>query len=167
LSDPISILAYTFYVLAVVLAVPGIAFLAFDWSRRIRRKLFPRPTATFGSVQNPDALLMLLQGFTKGLEAAGKAGGFISELVAGILAGLAISAILVGTLLFFTARGLLHEAPWARWTAGLLMLNLLLISLLSIVTSGKKRPKRLVISLLLVVVSGVVLRALWQGYQGR
>lgn len=164
MNPSISILAHAFYVVAVVLAVPGLAYLIYDWSRRIRRKLFPKPPVTFGTVNNADALLMMLEGFTKGLGAAAKVGGFVSEIIAGIFAGIAISAVLVATLLFFTARGLLQQEPWARWVAGLLMLNLVLISLLSILTSGKKRPKRLVISLLLAVVSGLALHAIWVGY---
>jgi hypothetical protein len=160
----IQILAYAFYVIAFLLAVPGIAYVAFDWSRRLRRRFFPPPPVTTFTAPNRDPLLLLFEGFTKGVAAAGKAGGFLSELVAGILAGIAISAVLVGTLLFFTARGLLAQEPWARWVAGLMMVNVLLISLLSVLTSRTKRPKRFVISLLLAAASGVALNALWQGY---
>jgi hypothetical protein len=164
LSSSIASIAYVFYVVAVLLAVPGTAYLLFDFTRRLRTRFFPKPVAGM-SVPNPDAILMLLDAFTKGITALAKVGGFIGEIVAGLLAGLAISAVLVATLLFFTARGLLHQEPWARYVAGALMANLLLLSVLSSLTSGKRRPKRLLVSLILAVLSGLSLHALWQGYR--
>lgn len=163
MNPAIATLAYLFYVVAFVLFAPGVAYLAFDWTRRLRARFAPRPGAST-SVENPDAVLLLLEGLVKGAGALGKVGGFIGEIVAGLLAGLALAAVLVSLLLFFTARGLLHQQPWAWWSAAILMANLLLLGLIGVRMSLRRRGTRLAISSLLVIVSASAIYALWKGY---
>lgn len=163
MNQTISILAYAFYVVVIVLAVPGLAYLLFEAWRRIRERWWPSPRVS-SVVPNADGLLQLFNGIYRGLDAVAKVGGFVGQIVAGILTGIALSAVLVATLLFFTARGLLDQQPWARWVAGILMTNLLLLAALSLLSSGTKRGKRSLIALLVAVLSGLAIHALWKGY---
>lgn len=164
MGSGITVIAYTFYVLAVVLVVLGAAYLLYDGWRRLRRKLWPKPSPVMVRSPNADGLLAIFQTISVGLAAASKVGNFFSEIVAGIFAGLSISAVLVGTLLFFTARGLLQQAPWARWVAGLLLANIALLAALIALKSARRNPKLLILSLPIAGVCGFAVFTLWQGY---
>ena len=83
-----------------------------------------------GTVANPDAILIILDGMTRVIGAMAGVFGFLGKLILGALVVLSVMGLSLATALFFTARGLHAQQEWARAAAGVLMLGLFGWSLL-------------------------------------
>lgn len=164
MSLAITFIAYTFYAIAAAVGAPGAAYLVYEIWRWIRRKLWPKPPRVTRSSARGDGLMEIFNAIDVGLGAISKVGGAVGEIVAGLLAGIALSAVLVGALLFFTARGLMQQDAWARWVAIALLANLGLLAVVSLAVGRRRRPLRVALTILIAATSAFFVRSLWIGY---
>lgn len=162
--NPITIggLATAFKVTAWMAGAPSLAMLLFYGFHTLQQRAATAPPAgSFGD--NPDALMLILQGTVKVLETVGKAAAALEQIVFDILAAAAAAGLVVAIVCGLIGHGLQSQAAWARWSALVMLLLLLLVSLLGVLSM---RDVGRVTMLVIVTLSALGLHALWGGYGG-
>lgn len=155
-------LGSAFYIAAAIIGLPAVVFLLFDGVRRLRAKFSPKIDSSF-PVKNPDAILLMLGGITKGVTTLASIMGFFGSILANVLVVASVAALGSSTILFFTARGLQAGQMWARVVAGVIAAGLLAIALIAIASPTARQKGRIILPLLLGLVSLWVLRVVWKG----
>lgn len=153
--NPVSVpaLATAFVVSGALLGLPSLSVLVLYAVKLLHDRFSAAPSGLqVGS--NPDALLLMLASMVKvfGLLAR------LLDFMFGVLAIGAALGVVIGLALWFTGRGLHNDAPWARASAGVLLVLALLPSLLlalSLHGSGR------LVTMALVVGCSLGLHALW------
>jgi len=130
------IVANGFRAVGLLLGIPSL--LVFLWLTALKLELFwskPDKAAQSGSEAiniGRDGIVGVVVALGtvigKGFEFAGNAAGW----VAGVLLVVAAALTLAGACLFFTGRGLILHAAWARIAAGMAALGFLLVSFLAL-----------------------------------
>lgn len=157
-------LANSFYVGAALIGVPSLVVAG--WYAFIRVRLWVAPPVpvgdSFSGVKNPDAILMILGGFAKGVGALANFIGTIGQGILSILAVIASVGLVLAVVLFLTGRGLHAHAGWARAVGGGLMGFLLLTSLFASVAVF--RGPLALAAFALAAASGYAIWTLWRGF---
>lgn len=160
--NPVSIplLASLFTVGGVLLSLPSLVVLigaaAFLLTQRFAA---PAGETRFGD--NPDALLLMLQGITQAISGLASLVGTLAQIVIQMAAVIAGAGLVLGLTCWFIGRGLGAEALWARFAAAaVLTLVTLAAALLALSVSGMSRMAMAVV----VVIAVLGLHALWLGH---
>lgn len=148
--------------MAAVFAFPALAYLIPRAFRRLTRTT-ATPRATFFGVRNPDAILMMLAGFVRGIEGVGEIAGSVGKFLRQVLLVISLAALCFAAILFLTARGLEAQQFWARIVAGVLMGTMFVLATLTALTGSGKRIIRRVLAILAMFSTFAALRALWEG----
>lgn len=162
--NPLTIggLATAFKATAWLSGLPSLAMLLFYGLHTLQRRAATAPPATrFGD--NPDALMLILQGMVAVFETVGKLAGALEQIVFGILAAAAAAGLVTAVVCGVIGHGLQAQAVWARWCAFAMLVLLLLVSLLGVLSL---RDFGRVTMLAIVTLSALGLHALWGGYGG-
>lgn len=160
--NPLSLssLATTFIAMSVAMGLPSITVLLLYLGNLIRNRLStPTPTPNFG--ENPDAILMILQGMTQAVGVLGRIAGSLGQIALNFLAILSTFAVVLAVAMWFTGRGLQAQTNWARISAFTLLVIALLPSLLLMLSVHH------VGRLVMFVVAAFCflgLHAVWTGY---
>lgn len=162
--NPLTIggLATALKVTAWLSGLPSLAMLLFYGLHTLQQRAATAPPATrFGD--NPDALMLILQGMVKVFETVGKLAGALEQIVFGILAAAAAAGLVTAVVCGVVGHGLQVQAAWARWSAFAMLGLLLLVSLLGVLSL---RDFGRIMMLAFVTFSALGLHALWGGYGG-
>lgn len=162
--NPVTIgaLATAFKVTAYAAGAPSLAMLVFYGFHTLQQRAAnASPASSFGD--NPDALMLILQGTVKVLETVGKAAAALEQIVFDILAAAAAVGLVTALVCGVIGQGLQSQAAWARWSAFAMLALLLLVSLLGVLSL---RDFGRVTMLAIVTLSALGLHALWGGYSG-
>ncbi|MFT3953779.1 MAG: hypothetical protein QM722_05105 [Piscinibacter sp.] len=159
--NPVSIaaLAKLFKIGGALVGMPSIVVLALYavlmWRRRLAA---PAPETNVGD--NPDALLLMLQGLTRVVVGVADLVGALAQFVLDVAAAAAGAGLVIAIVLWFTGRGLQAQATWARCSGfALLTLAMLAALLLALSFHGVGR----IAMLALLAFTVLALHALWVG----
>lgn len=156
---PLATLAQLFCISGTLLGLPSLAVLTL-YTFHVLRLWLTKPVPDAEPVKNPDAILLILDGMTRGLGAAAKFMGAISHALLSGLAVVACVVLVIAVAFFVTGRGLQTGASWARASAFLLVgVTLLTAALAALSFHGILRGA----ALLLVIGCALALHALWIG----
>lgn len=133
-------LATLFKLTGAAVGIPSLTALLLYGANVLRHRLGAGSPAGNSFGENPDAILLLLKGITATIGGLARALGSFSQFLFDGIAMMSGAGLLFAALCWLTGRGLLHQAVWARWSGGVLVLLLLLPSLvlaLSLRGSGR------------------------------
>lgn len=162
MNSPLISLANACYFAAALVALPSMVVVTLYAVVRIRLWLAPTASSdVLAGVQNPDAILLMLGGFARGLDALVGAMARFGQFALGILAALAAAGLVLALTLFLTGRGLHAQEAWARGLGGVLAGGLLLLSLLAFLSL---RGPLALVAAAVTAASGYALVLLWRGF---
>jgi hypothetical protein len=162
MNSPLISLANTCYVAAALVGLPSAMVVTFYAVVRIRLWLAPAGSAdVLAGVQNPDAILLILGGFSRGLGALAGAVAKFGHFALGVLAALAAAGLVLALALFLTGRGLHAQEAWARGLGGVLAGGVFLLSLLAFLSL---RGPLALVAATTSAASGYALVLLWRGF---
>lgn len=159
--NPVSVasLASLFKIGGALVGLPSIVVLVLYGLHTLRRRLAtPTPEANFG--ENPDGVLLVLQGMTKVIGTAAEVAGSIAQIVFDAATIAAGAGLVLAIVCWVTGRGLQVDATWARVSASLV---LLLATLVALVLALSLRGVARLPMFALVVFGAMALHALWGG----
>jgi len=156
----ISLVATAFTTTGAVIGVPSTVVLILyglhDISTRIKT---PAANTNFGD--NPDAILLILKGFTDSIGALAHLAESIGQFLFNGLAIAAAVGLVLAVAFWFTGRGLGTQAHWARISAFILLVLALLPSLLLALTFHNVGR---LLMLALTALFLLALHSIWTGY---
>ena len=160
--NPVSItaVAKAFTVASVAAGIPSLAMLLFYAVHSLRQRSAAAPTRTeFGD--NPDALLWMLKVTTRVLESVGGVLSAVAQLVLDLLAVASGIGLVAAVLCWFIGQGLMAQAAWARWGAGVMLTLALAVTLLGML-STRELGRVAMFAMMLLCALG--LHAVWTGH---
>jgi hypothetical protein len=153
--NPVSLpaLATTFVVSGALVGLPSLSVLVLYAVKVLHDRLAAAPSG-LPIGPNPDALMWMLAGMVKAISLLAR----LLDFIFGVLAIGAAFGFVLGLALWLTGRGLQGNAPWARISAGvLLVLTMLPSLLLALSLHGTGRG----LTMAMVIGCGLGLHALW------
>jgi hypothetical protein len=158
---PMETLATLFRVGAGLLGIPSALVLTVFVMHKFLAGRKP-PTPSSPQIQNPDAVVLGLQGMTRVAETGVKVLGWIGKMVYAAAVGLSFVGLTVALALWGTSRGLDEHRMWARFAGGGLVL--LFLGPAVVAALSTRGPARLVL-VLLALACCAMFPTLWRGYQ--
>ena len=124
----ISLLSTMFNTTGVLVGIPSITFLVF-YGVHHATKLTAHAAAGTNFGSNPDAVLLVLKWMTAAIGAIGSLVSAAAEFVFNVLAVVSVAGLVLAIVCWFTGHGLSANAGWARVSAGVILVVMLLVSL--------------------------------------
>jgi hypothetical protein len=125
----ISLLSTIFTTAGALVGIPSIAFLLFYVVCQATKLTAGADASTsFGS--NPDAVLLTLKWMSAAIGAIGSFVGAAAQLLLNVLAVVSLAGLALGIMCWLTGHGLRADASWARVSACVILVPLMLVSLL-------------------------------------
>lgn len=160
ISITIPLLSNFFTTASMLVGIPSVTFLAFYVFYQVAKVTAGAGAATsFGS--SPDGVLLILKWMTTAIGAIGSVVSAAFEFVFNVLAVVSVAGLVLAILCWFTGHGLSAHAAWARFSAGAILVPLMLVSLVLALSAGN------LTRLLMLASTGLcflALRTLWNGY---
>ena len=131
----ISLLSTIFTTAGALVGIPSITFLVFYMACQATKLTAGAGAGTsFGS--NPDAVLLILKWMSTAIGAIGSLVSAAAELLLDVLAVVSLAGLALGILCWFTGHGLRADAAWARVSACVILVSLMLVSLVLALSFG-------------------------------
>jgi len=159
--NPISIplLSTIFTTASAIVGIPSIAFLVFYvFHQATKLTVGAGGDASFGS--NPDAVLLILKWMTAAIGAVSSLISAAAQFVFNVLAVVSAAGLVLAIMCWFTGHGLSANAGWARVSASVILMPLMLVSLVLALSFDKLGRLPM---LAIAVFCFFALRTLWTG----
>ena len=124
----ISLLSTIFTTAGALVGIPSITFLVF-YAVCQATKLTAGAGASTSFGSNPDAVLLILKWTSAAIGAIGSLVSSAAQLLFNVLAVVSLAGLALGIMCWFTGYGLRADAAWARVSACVILVPLMLMSL--------------------------------------
>ena len=124
----ISLLSNFFTTAGALVGIASITFLVF-YVIYLAAKLIVSAGASTSFGSNPDAVLLILKWMTTAIGAIGSLVSAAAQLLFNVLAVASLAGLVLAIMCWFTGHGLSADAGWARVSACVILVPLMLVSL--------------------------------------